>query len=134
MIRIALLLGALALDLLADDAPVRGQKLNALIDEEWKAELRWRPEMATLFGERGYDDQLSDLSVAANRAAADQRRAFLNRLNAIDTAGLSEQDQLNQELLRWNLEDALTHYEFREYEMPLDQFNGYHLIPGMLVA
>src|SRR5438045_2866813 len=82
----------------------------------------------------GYDDKLRDLSIAASRSAAAQRREFLKRLDAIDTAGLSEQDQLNQELLRWNLEDALARYEFREYEMPLDQFNGYHLLPGILVS
>jgi uncharacterized protein (DUF885 family) len=124
----------LRLTLLADDASVRRQRLNDLIAEQWKAELRLQPEMATFLGERGYDDKLSDLSVAANRAAAAERREFLKRLDAIDTAGLSEQDQLNQELLRWNLQDALAGYEFREYELPIDQFNGYHLIPAMLVA
>src|SRR5215467_8285171 len=137
MIRIALLVplfGALPLNLLADDASVRHQRLNDLIVEEWKAELQLQPEMATFFGERGYDDKLSDLSVAGSSAAAVKRREFLKRLNEIDTAGLSEQDQLNQELLIWNLEDALAGYEFREYEMPLDQFNGYHLIPGMMVS
>jgi uncharacterized protein (DUF885 family) len=129
-----LLLATLPLNLFADDAATRRQKLNDLIAEEWKTELRLEPEIATFFGERGYDDKLSDLSVAASRAAAAERREFLKRLEAIDTAGLSEQDQLNKELLRWNLEDALAGYEFREYEMPLDQFNGYHLIPGMLVS
>ncbi len=124
----------LCLTLLADDASVRRQRLNDLIAEQWKAELRLQPEMATFLGERGYDDKLSDLSVAGNRAAAAQRREFLKRLDAIDTAGLSEQDQLNKELLRWNLADALAGYEFREYELPIDQFNGYHLIPAMLVA
>jgi uncharacterized protein (DUF885 family) len=129
-----LLLGTLSLNLPADDAAARRQKLNDLIAEEWKAELRLQPELATFFGEKGYDDKLTDLSVAASRAAAAQRREFLKRLEAIDTAGLSEQDQLNQELLRWNLDDALAGYEFREYELPLDQFNGYHLIPAMLVS
>src|SRR5215472_8228177 len=129
-----LLLVTLPLDLLSDDAVVRRQKLSDLIAEEWKVELRFQPEMATFFGERGYDDKLSDLSVAASRAAAAQRREFLKRLDAIDTAGLSEQDHLNKELLRWNLQDALAGFEFREYELPLDQFNGYHLIPGMLVS
>ena len=135
--RIASLLlffGALALNLLADDASVRRQRLNDLIAEEWTAELRLQPEMATFFGERGYDDKLSNLSVAASRAAAAQRRGFLKRLDAIDAAGLSEQDQLNKELLRWNLEDALAAYEFRQYEMPLDQFSGYHLLPATLVS
>jgi uncharacterized protein (DUF885 family) len=97
MIRFAgllLLLVALHLNLIADDVSVRRQKLNDLIAEEWKAELRLQPEMATFFGERGYDDTLSDLSAAASRAAAAQRREFLKRLDAIDTAGLSEQDQL----------------------------------------
>jgi uncharacterized protein (DUF885 family) len=124
----------LCLTLLADDASLRRQRLNDLIAEEWKTELRLQPELATFLGERGYDDKLSDLSVAGNRAAAAQRREFLKRLDAIDTAGLSEQDQLNKELLRWNLEDALAGYEFREYELPIDQFNGYHLLPAMLVA
>ena len=122
------------LNLLADDTSVRRQRLNDLLAEEWKTELRLQPETATFLGERGYDDKLSDLSVAGNRAAAAQRREFLKRLEAIDTARLSEQDQLNKELLRWNLEEALARYEFREYELPIDQFNGYHLIPAMLVA
>jgi uncharacterized protein (DUF885 family) len=103
MIRISwlpILLVALHLNWIADDASVGRQKLNDLIAEEWKAELRLQPEMATFFGERHYDDKLSDLSVGASRAAGAQRREFLKRLDAIDTSRLSEQDQLNKELLR----------------------------------
>jgi uncharacterized protein (DUF885 family) len=134
LLLLSLVLLALRLNLLAEDASVRRQRLNDLIAEAWKTELRLQPELATYLGERGYEDKLRDLSVAGNQAAAAQRREFLKRLEAIDTTGLSEQDVLNKELLRWNLEDALAGYEFREYELPINPFNGYHLIPPVLVA
>ena len=101
----------------ADEVPV-----DDLIAAEWQYELAYQPEAATAFGKPGHNDKLSDLSPAANRSDADERRKFLQQLEAIDSAGLSSQDQLNKELLVAELRDDLERYELKMYEMPIDQF------------
>jgi uncharacterized protein (DUF885 family) len=123
-----------AVTVTADDAALRRKELNDLIAEEWKYEVVYQPEMATVIGEPGHNDKLSDLSPAANRADAGQRRRFLQRLEAIDTTGFPEQERLNKELLVRKLREDLRSYELKQYEMPIDQIFGYHLQVAQLVS
>src|SRR5262245_62311000 len=72
---------------------------NALFDEYYESDLRNFPERATAFGDYRYNDKLADYSLAAiaQRHRADEE--FLKRIQAIPTAGFSEQDQLSHDLL-----------------------------------
>jgi len=106
------------------DARLRAQ--NALFEEYYQDQLKEFPERATAFGDYRYNDRLNDYSLAgvAREHASDV--AYLGRLNAISTAGFSEQDLLSHELLKRTLEQRSANYELREYEMPVDQINGVH--------
>jgi uncharacterized protein (DUF885 family) len=111
----------------AEDAAARHKRLNALIAEEWEFEMRSQPESATIFGDNRYNDQLSDYSPAAIKSTIEQTRDFRRRLVAFDTVGLPEQDQLNRDLLTRKLRLDLQWFDLKLHELPIDQFNGFHL-------
>src|SRR5580765_2416903 len=96
---------------------------NALFDEQYESDLRNFPERATAFGDYRYNDKLADYSLAAiaQRHRADEE--FLKRIQAIPTAGFSEQDQLSHDLLIRVLQQRISDFELKEYEMPVSQQN-----------
>lgn len=105
----------------------RRQKLKDLIAEEWEYEMRESPLSATEYGDYRYNDKLDDFSAAEQLRFGATLKRFLARLRAIDTTGFPEQEQLNKTLLARKMENDISNIELKNYEMPLDQFNGTHL-------
>lgn len=101
--------------------------LLSLFDEEWQHELRTNPEMATLLGDKRYNDRLTDYSPAAYKADLEQRKQFLVRAEAIDPSGLPPQDALSRELFIRNLRLAIEGAQFKPWEMSVNQMDGIHL-------
>jgi len=99
---------------------------NALFDEQYESDLHEFPERATSFGDYRYNDKLAERSLAALLRREKTDETFLARLKAITTEGLPEQDQLSHDLLVRGLEQRVADFEFKEYEMPVNQFNGIH--------
>lgn len=99
---------------------------NALFEEQYQSDLRSFPERATAFGDYRYNDQLARYSLAAIRERHATDQAFLTRLQAIPTAGFSDQDRLSHDLLARVLDQRLADFDLREYEMPINQQNGIH--------
>src|SRR3569832_1647732 len=99
---------------------------NALFDEQYESDLKAHPERATAFGDYRYNDQLDDISLAAVNAQHDRDQSFLKRLNAISTAGFPEQDSLSHQVMARLLEQRIADYDFKEYEMPVNQMSGPH--------
>src|SRR6202140_1528750 len=121
-----LLLGRCAL---AQDLKPVAERLaaqNALFDEQYESDLRTFPPRATSFGDYRYNDQLPDYSLAATARHNETDHAFLSRLNAIGTTGFSDQDQLSHDLLVRVLQQRIADFDLKEYEMPVNQFNGIH--------
>jgi uncharacterized protein (DUF885 family) len=99
---------------------------NALFEEIYQTDLKNFPERATAFGDYRYNDQLSDRSLSAVTHRHTEDTANLTRLSAITTTGFPEQDILSHDLLARVLQQRLTDYDLKEYEMPVDQMNGVH--------
>jgi len=99
---------------------------NALFDEQYESDLGKFPERATAFGDYRYNDRLGDRSLDAIAQFHKTDQAFLTRLEAIPTAGFSEQDQLSHDLLIRVLRQRIADYDLKEYEMPINQQNGVH--------
>ena len=111
-----------------DQKPV-GDRLaaqNALFDEYYETDLRNFPERATAFGDYRYNDKLADYSLEAIAKREKSNEDFLARLQAIPTAGFSDQDQLSHALLVRVLEQRIADFNLKEYEMPVNQQNGIH--------
>ena len=99
---------------------------NALFEEQYESDLKNFPERATAFGDYRYNDKLADYSLEAIAQRNKTNQEFLTRLQAIDTTGFSDQDQLSHDLMVRVLEQRITDYNFKEYEMPINQQNGIH--------
>src|SRR5215472_8291198 len=99
---------------------------NALFEEQYESDLKNFPERATAFGDYRYNDQLADYSLEAIAQRNKTNQEFLARLQAIDATGFSDQDQLSHDLMVRVFEQRITDYNFKEYEMPINQQNGIH--------
>jgi uncharacterized protein (DUF885 family) len=99
---------------------------NSLFEEQFETDLRNSPERATSYGDYRYNDKLGDYSLAAIAQRHKTDEAFLARLEAIPTAGFSNQDRLSHDLLVRLLQQRIADFDLKEYEMPVNQQNGIH--------
>jgi uncharacterized protein (DUF885 family) len=111
----------------AATAESRALSQSSLFEEYYEFDLKAHPERATAYGDYRYNDRLDEYSLSSFKSlhASDQR--FLDRLEAIPTVGLSEQDILSHEVLRSALKQRIANFGFKEYEMPVNQMEGPHL-------
>lgn len=95
-----LLLAAAAVLLPVPAASAPADDLKQVLADHWDWYLRNNPLTATQVGERRYDDQLGDFSLAAQDRQAAEAAVFVERLDGIADAGLSPADRVNKALLR----------------------------------
>jgi uncharacterized protein (DUF885 family) len=99
---------------------------NALFDEYYETDLRNFPERATAYGDYRYNDKLAEYSLDAILQRHHSDETFLARIEAIPSAGFSDQDQLSHDLLVRVLQQRIADFDLKEYEMPINQQNGIH--------
>ncbi len=104
----------------------RVKALANLFDTIWQDQLRHSPEFASSIGDKRYNDQLSDYSVQEVNASLARGRRYIEQFAAIDLTGLGDQDQVSADLMLRSLIDAQEAAKFKEWEMPVNQFNGLH--------
>jgi uncharacterized protein (DUF885 family) len=112
----------------------RRAQINQLLKDEWEYELKESPERATVYGDYRYNDRWSDASLAHVQQQKRDLQEWLSKFEAVDTAGFTEQEKLNQSLMVRNLKQRLEAIELKTYEMPIEQFNGAHLQFAQFVA
>ncbi len=96
----------------------------ALLDEHWEWGLRSSPVLASMIGDRRYNDSWPDQSLAAIGRRHEKTREFLGRAYAIERTALSEADQLNYELFRRQLQDDVDAHRFRGHLLPFFHRGG----------
>ncbi|HEY6482296.1 MAG TPA: DUF885 domain-containing protein [Steroidobacteraceae bacterium] len=97
---------------------------NALFDEQYESDLKAKPELATAYGDYRYNNQLNDVSLGGITAQHDRDSDFLARLKQIAVTGFPEKDALSHAVLARVLEQRIANYDFKEYEMPVNQMQG----------
>jgi uncharacterized protein (DUF885 family) len=112
----------------------RSKALSALLDQIWQDKLRHSPEFASSIGDKRYNDQLTDYSPKEINAALARGRDYIQQLSEIDTTGLLEQERLSADLMLRSLIEAQEGAKFKEWEMPVNQFNGFHTDLAQLPA
>ncbi len=100
------------------------ETVRAIADDYWQFYLRENPEGATGLGEYQYNARLTDYSLAHVAETRKEAGDLLKRAQDIDVSGLSDSDRLDHELLVGMLSDQLEYIRLKNYEMPIDQFNG----------
>jgi uncharacterized protein (DUF885 family) len=115
--------------------PSPAEQARALFERDWQWHLRHQPEMATGIGDHRYDDSLSDLTLAAQRAATEHEKKTLDAIKAIDRSLLPVQDQISYDLFVDDKERRLAAASFYPYDpYPLTAQNGLHIRLPQLVA
>jgi len=116
------------------DVETRSAALHALFADYWEDHLRRSPEEATALGDKRYNDRWRGYSVDAIHDSLRRSRDYGRRLQAIDTAGMSEQDKLSSDLLLRSLDEYQESVGFKEWEIPVNQIHGPHIDIPQLVA
>jgi uncharacterized protein (DUF885 family) len=125
---LAVLVAAVSANMHAQDSAGAHRALRGSEDEWWDFYQRENPEIATQLGEYRYNDKLTDYSLAHVERVNREAAGLLARLEALNAAALSEQDQLDRTLLVRTLQDQLKGIQLKNYEMPVDQFNGVQIL------
>jgi uncharacterized protein (DUF885 family) len=115
------------------DLETRRKALNDLFTQIWEDRLSHSPEFASTLGDDRFNDQLTDYSIDAYNQQLSRGRDYLRRLGEIDTAGLSDQEVLSKDLMVRQLIEDQEESVFKPWEMPVNQFNGLHLLLPQLV-
>lgn len=115
------------------DISFRVKALNQLLQEHWEYTLKNNPEIATTLGDFRYNNRWTEFS--KNQIEKDKKSTqnFLNRFEAINSTGFSATNQLNKDLMIYQLKESLKYYDLKLYEMPFNQMWGLHLqFPGFI--
>ncbi len=108
------------------------EDFHALLDEHWEWTLDSNPVMASMMGDRRGNDQWGDNTLKGIEAQHAAEREFLRRIYAIDRDGLSEEDQLNYELFRRELQDSVDEFQFNGHLMPFRHRGGIQNLENVL--
>ncbi|MFW2060157.1 DUF885 domain-containing protein [Acinetobacter baumannii] len=115
------------------DISVRVKALNQLLQEQWEYTLKNNPEIATTLGDLRYNNRWTEFSKNQIKKDKKTTQNFLKRFEAIDSTGFSATDQLNKDLMIYQLKETLKYYDLKLYEMPFNQMWGLHLqFPGFI--
>jgi uncharacterized protein (DUF885 family) len=100
---------------MAQQTPAPTTAFHALIDEAWETDMREDPLRASYYGDRRYESQWPDVSLAAIAKRNDANVATLARLQRIDRVALSTQDQLSYDLFAWEYKSRIGAYPFKPF-------------------
>jgi len=99
-------------------------RLHQLFARQWEYSMREYPEFATSVGYPGQNARWTDYSLEAIARRQRELNDPLNALRTIDRAKLGPTDQLNYDLFRRNLTDAVEESRFPGELMPITQLDG----------
>ncbi|MEO1045954.1 MAG: DUF885 domain-containing protein [Pseudomonadota bacterium] len=130
MNRRAIWMGAAALALAWTAAsPVMatpGDDLDQLIDDYWQYALSQNPVFASALNVPGYEGKVSDPSLEAQDARVERSRAFLTRLEAIDSAALTPEQRVNYGILQRSLNESIESNGFGQRVINFTNRSGWH--------
>lgn len=102
-------------------------QLRELMDRIWDFELTEYPLLATDVGDPRGQDRLAR-NTLADHARRDQKAAeFLKQLESIDPKTLSDEDQIDWELVRRKLVTDRADYRLGLHLMPINNREGFHI-------
>ena len=102
-------------------------ELHQLFADEWDRRLQRDPLFASTRGVSDYNDRLPDVTPDAQQRALEEDLQFLERLEAIDRAALSSNDQTNHDLFEFVVGHRANLATYRVYRMPFTSDSGFHI-------
>ncbi|WUR12851.1 DUF885 domain-containing protein [[Empedobacter] haloabium] len=106
-------------------ADAAGKRFLQLADEYYDAIARFEPVGATENGDNRFDDQIGMAIAPAERARQYERyRQYQKRLNAIDRRALVRSDQINYDVLAFELKTLLSLEPYPSHLLPISQMDS----------
>src|SRR3954447_17376724 len=110
------------------------ERLRQFFELYWRTRMLGGPELATYIGYPGLDDRLSDDSPEALALGRRITREELVALTSIDRSRLAAPEQLNYDLARWRIEQAIEGERFPQEFLAIHQLSGIHESMVQLLA
>jgi prolyl oligopeptidase len=98
--------------------------LSAIIDEHWQWMLEQYPERRLEYGDRSGNSQWTDMSPAAFQRRYDDEGRFVQRLEQLEPATLTTDEQINRAMLLRQLRDNRTEFEDGLHLIALNMRSG----------
>ena len=115
-----------ALALATPAAATPSTDLATILKEEWAWTLKINPVFATSLGVRDFDDQLGDISLAAQDRGAATAAGFIARLKALPDGALSPDERTNKGVLIRILDEQVEGNRYGERMMLFSTYDGWH--------
>lgn len=100
------------------------EDFKALLADHWEWSLRNSPLTASSVGDRRYDAELGDFSLAATDRRAAESAALLKRLEAIPDSGLSTADRTSKAILRRMLREDIEEAGFGQRMITFSSYSS----------
>ncbi len=100
------------------------QDLHRVFDDHWERELQENPVRASMLGDRRFNRDWSDLSLAAlSRFNAGDVKA-LDDLRSVDRELLPEAERINYDLFERRYKEQVEEFQFDQHLIPISQRGG----------
>ncbi len=109
---------------LAADQRGDTERLHELLKLDWDYTMRESPEFATEVGYPGLNDRWTDSSLEAIARRQRELQAPLKVVRSLSRTNLSTVDQLNYDLFKRGLDQAMEEIPFHSEYLPLNQMGG----------
>ena len=100
------------------------ESLEAVISNHWDWVLEQYPEYRREYGDMSGNQSWTDLSAEVLERRNEDTKAFIDDLDRIDPASLSETAQLNQRMLKTSLQEEVESYESGLHLIALNMRSG----------
>lgn len=101
-----------------------GDRLTAIVKAEWDRTMKENPTWASSLGDRRFNTNWPDLSIAAFEKSHLLDVEVLKKLDGIDLSKLDQEDRINYRLFRRKYELQVEAFQYRWYLVPLNQRGG----------
>ncbi|MBU2115394.1 MAG: DUF885 family protein, partial [Gammaproteobacteria bacterium] len=106
-------------------AATASEQLQQVIDKHWQYSLQEDPVTAGRMGLSGYNDRLPGVTAADRARRLTSEQQFLQQLEAINTAQLSDADRVNHQLLSWVLRNSIQANQLFLDRIPANTFYSF---------
>lgn len=108
--------------------PYRTGKLNEVLDSYWERRMALFPFEATANGDNRYNDQFTiTIAQSFRDELAKFYQEYITKLDNIDSASLTEEEQVSYGLLKYEMRMGLEGLKYPTHYMPINQFWAFTL-------
>lgn len=102
------------------------ERLLELFDDYWEYSLQSSPVFATSQGDDRFNDRLSETGLDAMKQSYEKSKEFLDRLHEVSRDKLSDENRINYDIFKNQIEGAIREYELNHHLLPLNGWWDYH--------